>query len=133
LNKLVPTEITLPAEPLSASCGEHHTFVMTQTGIFCWGSNRFGQLGIGAIMNRESMLLVPTQMKFKDGCRQIICGEQHTFALTQNEIWVWGSNNFDQLGLGDSRARNRPEKISKYSDPTGGHEKRGKVKERSKK
>jgi alpha-tubulin suppressor-like RCC1 family protein len=33
----------------------------------------------------------------------ISCGEAHTMMLLiQGEIWVWGSNNYGQLGLGDS-------------------------------
>lgn len=31
------------------SCGRHHTVVLTENGVYSWGSNKFGQLGVGRV------------------------------------------------------------------------------------
>lgn len=41
------------------------------------------------------------------------CGFHHSMALTySNELYVWGSNEFGQLGLDDTVNRNSPQKIN---------------------
>lgn len=102
-------------KPIAISCGEHHSFVLTEGGLYAMGSNRFGQLGLKMPMGRESMVLFPTKLSFYSyhEVTKILCGEQHTFALARNEIYVWGNNDYGQLGLGDNEHRNRPTKITK--------------------
>lgn len=31
------------------SCGKHHTLALTENGLYAWGSNKYGQLGIGQV------------------------------------------------------------------------------------
>ena len=44
---------------VAISCGDEHTAVVTQTGrLFTFGSNEFGQLGLGMISSRMSELIL---------------------------------------------------------------------------
>jgi alpha-tubulin suppressor-like RCC1 family protein len=35
-------------------------------------------------------------------CRSVSCGHEHTVAITSKDVLAWGSNEWGQLGLGDS-------------------------------
>jgi hypothetical protein len=48
----------------------------------------------------------------------VACGSLHTMALTESsEVYVWGRNNSGQLGLGDTRDRDTPEKLNFPGNP----------------
>ena len=76
----------------------YHTIVSTKLNeIYVWGSNYYGQLGLGDYHNYNSpqKLLLP-------GVNSINGGEHHTIALVKNsnKLYIWGSNKFGQLGSG---------------------------------
>jgi len=49
---------------------------------------------------------------------KVVCGGQHCVALTsRGHLFVWGSNAFGQLGLGDRRDRNQPTQIESMLVP----------------
>ncbi|GAB2299743.1 hypothetical protein Dimus_033797 [Dionaea muscipula] len=61
------------------SCGARHSAMVTEDGkVFCWGWNKYGQLGQGDAMDRN----VPSEVKI-DGfvSRNIACGWWHTLLL----------------------------------------------------
>ncbi|KAF5204769.1 Ultraviolet-b receptor uvr8 [Thalictrum thalictroides] len=61
------------------SCGARHTAVITDDGnVFCWGWNKYGQLGLGDVIDRN----VPCQVAM-DGClpKNVACGWWHTLVL----------------------------------------------------
>lgn len=63
------------------SCGARHTAMVTDTGeVFCWGWNKYGQLGLGDVVDRN----VPSQVK-TDGyvARNVACGWWHTLLLAE--------------------------------------------------
>nr|BAE98367.1 regulator of chromosome condensation-like protein [Arabidopsis thaliana] len=63
------------------SCGARHTAVITDEGrVFCWGWNKYGQLGIGDVIDRNA----PAEVRIKD-CfpKNIACGWWHTLLLGQ--------------------------------------------------
>jgi hypothetical protein len=52
-----------------------------------------------------------------DGFVTIVFGESHNAAITQNrELYMWGNNNFGQLGLGHNNRVNEPEKVTVLSN-----------------
>ena len=65
-------------------CGSFHTFAICENNkIYCCGYNYFGQLGLGDFENRNQ----PVEFKIKGNLspiKQIICGENHTFAICEN-------------------------------------------------
>lgn len=49
--------------------------------------------------------------------KEISCGDDHTLILdTNGEIWSFGLNLNGQLGLGDNKSTQKPQKIEKFSN-----------------
>ncbi|EFJ46855.1 hypothetical protein VOLCADRAFT_92579 [Volvox carteri f. nagariensis] len=105
---------TSPFIPGAIAAGSFHTCVMSASPetLKCFGSNTFGQLGVGDLDNRGSQ---PGQMgsalpTVNLGPRRVVAvtaGCFHTCALLQPGGFVkcWGLNDVGQLGLGDTRNR----------------------------
>lgn len=92
---------------VSVSCGAYHTLALTKTNkIYTWGFNHVGQLGTGDTIVR----LVPTELNIcSDPVMSISCGDYHTMIVTIfNEIYIWGSNQDERLGLGLRPGENHP-------------------------
>jgi alpha-tubulin suppressor-like RCC1 family protein len=91
----------------SVSVGADHSCALKLNGsIYCWGSNRYGQLGIaktdtvcgtGSSKFACSLapVLVPSNVKFQS----VTAGQRHTCAITtQREAYCWGANDQSQAG-----------------------------------
>lgn len=79
--------------------GQYHNGVVANGNLYTWGWNVFGQLGHGNIENSYTPKLVKF---FKDKTIvQISFGYSHSLVLCENsELYVFGSNHFGQLGIG---------------------------------
>nr|CCC53228.1 putative chromatin binding protein, fragment [Trypanosoma vivax Y486] len=83
----------------AARVGAYHNFVITTTGVYCWGLNENGQLGLGR--GSPSCVTVPTRVPFFDEVTvlEISCGAYHTFAWTSSGLFACGMNEDGQLGV----------------------------------
>lgn len=104
----------------SVGAGESHTCAaLGDGGVFCWGDNQGGQLGIGGFDNSTTPTPISdTNAQFQ--ASQVSAGYQHSCAMDpQGSMWCWGANEirgshdcFGQLGTGDDCSRlprtNRP-------------------------
>jgi alpha-tubulin suppressor-like RCC1 family protein len=84
-----------------------HTCVLTAAGeAFCWGENKFGQLGDGSMDNRST----PVAVTGLDGSVSILAlGWKHTCALTAGSgLKCWGWNFYGQVGEGSTANRRQP-------------------------
>nr|CCC95301.1 unnamed protein product [Trypanosoma congolense IL3000] len=83
----------------AARVGGYHNFVITTEGVYGWGLNEDGQLGLGR--GSSSCISVPTRIPFLDGkcIKDIACGAHHTFAWTSDGLYACGRNEDGQLGL----------------------------------
>jgi alpha-tubulin suppressor-like RCC1 family protein len=94
------------------SAGASHMCVFTaDTLAWCWGDNRFGQLGLGDTNGRTT----PTRLdsSLLSNVTQVAAGGRHTCALRNDgAILCWGDNRFGQLGLGDRDPRLVPTEVS---------------------
>ncbi|GAV70319.1 RCC1 domain-containing protein/RCC1_2 domain-containing protein [Cephalotus follicularis] len=64
------------------SCGARHSAIITEDAkVFCWGWNKYGQLGLGDIIDRN----IPSQVPI-EGCvpKNIACGWWHTLLLAES-------------------------------------------------
>ncbi|SCU70779.1 regulator of chromatin condensation, putative [Trypanosoma equiperdum] len=79
--------------------GGYHNFVITTEGVYGWGLNENGQLGMGR--GSPACVSVPTRIPFFDGknTKDIVCGAYHTFAWTEDGLYACGKNEDGQLGL----------------------------------
>lgn len=79
-----------------------------QGGLWGWGSNRFGTLGLNydhSGMDREkdsvSYVEVNVPVKILDDVTWVACGYDFSAAVKRDgTLWVWGRNNYGQLGTG---------------------------------
>ncbi|KAJ6983052.1 hypothetical protein NC653_026004 [Populus alba x Populus x berolinensis] len=66
----------------TVSCGARHSAIITEDGkVFCWGWNKYGQLGLGDVIDRN----IPSQVTI-DGCvpKTVACGWWHTLLLAES-------------------------------------------------
>lgn len=64
--------------------------------LWCWGSNTYGQLGLGDVLARTS----PTQVGTDTNWSKVAVGAYHVLAVkTNGTLWSWGyGSNYGQLG-----------------------------------
>lgn len=93
---------------LSAIAAFGHTCAAGDDGLFCWGRNRDGQLGLGADRSPKSIPVQVSDQRYT----QVCAAEQHGCALrVGGTVECWGNNERGQLGLGDSAPRAEPTPI----------------------
>ncbi|KAJ6830814.1 ultraviolet-B receptor UVR8-like [Iris pallida] len=79
LPKLLEAECLENKNAKVVSCGARHSAIITEDGsVFCWGWNKYGQLGLGDATDRSIPSPVPI-----DGFQMtnVTCGWWHTLAL----------------------------------------------------
>ncbi len=83
-----------------AAQGFHSVALLDDGRVLVWGSNNFGQLGLGDQESRPNPTLM-TGPFAKQKIASIASGVEHTIALTEDRaLYSWGSNSSGQLGLG---------------------------------
>jgi len=79
-----------------------HSLAVSEGNVWAWGSNWNGQLGTGN--TRQQLWPVKAKIGPNTDLANIVhvaAGITHSLALdTSGQVWVWGSNNVGQLGLG---------------------------------
>ena len=119
VDRHLPTEVarSFKFRFVEVAAGGEHSLGVTPFGeVYAWGSDLYGQLGqdtlglgVGASgpgTGSIDPIIVPTLSG-----RVIIsiaAGWAHCMALADDgSVWMWGRNNYGQLGLGDLRDRSK--------------------------
>lgn len=102
----IPSKFWLKNDtPLKIACGDEHTALITENGkLFMFGSNNWGQLGLGS----KASVNKPTCVKAlkSEKVRLVACGRNHSIVYTsRGNVYTSGGNNEGQLGLGDYEER----------------------------
>jgi alpha-tubulin suppressor-like RCC1 family protein len=81
-----------------AYAGGFHSLAKKDDGsLWAWGLNQDGQLGLGDHVNRRDPFEIGVSELDWD---KVSAGAFHTLATkTLGDLWAWGDNNFNQLGL----------------------------------
>jgi len=118
-HRYIPQPISFfqnPEEIISLSCGDSFCVCLCKNGIFSWGYNKYGQLGIGNFNDQSS----PQQILFFKNPEDIIsvcCGYNFCICVCENEVFSWGSNNHGQLGIGNQIIQSSPQQILFFQNP----------------
>ncbi|KAJ7520672.1 hypothetical protein O6H91_19G016700 [Diphasiastrum complanatum] len=76
--RLVETSVLEEQNAICVSAGARHSAICTEEGsVFCWGWNKYGQLGLGDIINRD----IPSQVPLEERACSVACGWWHTLSL----------------------------------------------------
>lgn len=92
-------EIKLNPATIVAS-DKHTAIIDDENSLWMWGSNEYGQLGLGHNNNVEK----PTQVELRKNnvtvkVSSLSLGENHTSIVDKlGNLWTWGSNSHYQLG-----------------------------------
>ncbi|NLV95017.1 MAG: hypothetical protein GX031_10815, partial [Candidatus Riflebacteria bacterium] len=77
--------------------------------MYAWGTNDYGQLGLGNNKTAKNMTQVPNFPPNNEKLRSVSAGAAHALALTERgEVYAWGLNSSGQLGLGHTTNINTP-------------------------
>ncbi|PRP74610.1 E3 ubiquitin-protein ligase [Planoprotostelium fungivorum] len=112
----------------SLSCGKLHAAAVTTRGLYVWGTNNYGQLGVernNMVSRLEWSLpvLMPFFLQSQTQISAVACGEGHTIALDganflpdfinslvvdRGRMYSWGLGQWGQLGNGGCYNSSRP-------------------------
>lgn len=95
---------------LDIAAGQNHSACVLSNGdVYVWGCGDDGRLGVGKSDCEMLPVLIPS---FKDSgikARSVRCGARHTAVISDRDLlYMWGANEFGQLGCGDKRTRLKP-------------------------
>lgn len=83
-----------------------HFCSLTSDGTaYCWGTNGFGELGVGDLSDRAAPTAVAGGLKFQ----AIAAGQHHTCGVTvTGDAYCWGEGASGQLGNGTTQSTSQP-------------------------
>jgi alpha-tubulin suppressor-like RCC1 family protein len=70
--------------------------------LFCWGSNTYGQLGVGSLAT--TIAYFPEQVGASSTWSHISTGRNHACGINSGALYCWGRDTYEQLGNGGSSA-----------------------------
>eukprot|EP00825_Cyclidium_porcatum_P032949 TRINITY_DN35073_c0_g1_i1.p1 TRINITY_DN35073_c0_g1~~TRINITY_DN35073_c0_g1_i1.p1 ORF type:complete len:348 (+),score=70.74 TRINITY_DN35073_c0_g1_i1:36-1079(+) len=115
-NKLAPFNMNYLFENGSefqqVVCGNNHTLVLTNKGVYSFGSNQFGQLGNNSKEENSNAPVNITKYFNNENIVSINCGKCHSIVETQDNIYAFGDNSDGQLGMSLNKNENLPIKIT---------------------
>lgn len=92
----------------------HTLAIKTDGSVWAWGASDKGQLGDG---RAALQLSTPVQINNDSQWAQVAAGALHTLARkTDGSLWVWGANNYGQLGIGSAASPNTPVQLGADQD-----------------
>ena len=107
---------------VAISAGGHHNLALCSDGMLTgWGSNDYGQLGIGTTVNSNTpVAVIQTGVLTGKMIVAISGGGWHSLALcSDGTLAAWGWNAYGQLGNGTTTNSNTPVAVNLTGMPAG--------------
>ena len=122
-----PLEITLPSDCVAADVQAGYGYALLLSadgGVYAWGQNNCGQLGLSLEASRKVNVTEPTKIpaeKFGgEKIVQIAAAEYTSFAVTESgKLYAWGDTEYGQLCDGETDADSEPVTEPKQTLLTG--------------
>ena len=109
------------------SAGKNFASAITSDGILLvWGLGSNGEMGNGTTSNSSIPLVLPPQSSpsLPANFVDVSCGESHIGAVkSDGSIWMWGRNQFYQLGNGNTNTSLNPIQLpsTNFSNAAGAY------------
>eukprot|EP00466_Bigelowiella_natans_P007611 jgi/Bigna1/86910/estExt_fgenesh1_pg.C_150032 len=119
----VEVKMPLNSNINSIDSGRAHNIMLTDNGkVYAWGSNIFGQLGLGDIVPRKEPILLENvgDLKEKMVIHEIACGADFTAAISDNGVFTWGCGKKGSLGHGDEKDHYAPKRVKNLNSEMSG-------------
>ncbi|MFA4985992.1 MAG: chromosome condensation regulator RCC1 [Candidatus Brocadiia bacterium] len=102
------------------AAGGTHSFALCSDGsVYAWGSNDYGELGLGFDDGTNEDLPVEVTALADLNIVKIGGGWNFSAALTSDgTLYTWGDSNYGKLGLGDTTNVDTPTEVTAFSDTT---------------
>ena len=100
--------------PVAVSAGGNHSLIVMADGkVFACGDNTYGQLAQPAATASSGALVEVNFPDLSTKIVSVVAGADHNLAVDEDGgVWVWGRNNYGQLGKGTRTAAERtPSKL----------------------
>jgi alpha-tubulin suppressor-like RCC1 family protein len=111
-NKSTPTQLGTLNNWKSISVSTHILAIKTDGTLWSWGMNSYGELGNGNNNNTNPSNYIPAQIGTATNWKLVSAGRQHSLAIkTDGTLWVWGLNDYGQLGDGTNINKSSPIQI----------------------
>jgi hypothetical protein len=94
-----PVQASGLTDIIAIAAGSTHTVALKSDGtVWTWGGNFYGELGEGTVPN---LISTPVCVTTIHNVISIASGFHHTIAVkSDGTVWVWGSNEYGQIGDG---------------------------------
>jgi len=101
---------------IAVAGGDFHTIELKSDGtVWSWGSNKYGQLGDGTMIDSPA----PIQVSSLTNVTDIAAGGEHSISLKNDgTVWTWGYNRYGQLGNGTTIDSPVPIQVNGLTDVT---------------
>jgi alpha-tubulin suppressor-like RCC1 family protein len=102
---------------MRVACGYDFTACITESGkLYCWGTNKFGNLGVENKGDEGSQQIIPRPELVNSlssvSVIQVVCGKNHMMCLSsEGVVYSWGSGENGVLGHGNNAGLNKPQMI----------------------
>ncbi|GAB9463566.1 hypothetical protein Gpo141_00001020 [Globisporangium polare] len=95
---------------LDIAAGQNHSACVLSNGaVYVWGCGDDGRLGVGRTDCEMTPVLVPSLRECGIKARSVRCGARHTAIISDRDVlFMWGANEFGQLGCDGKKPRHRP-------------------------
>jgi alpha-tubulin suppressor-like RCC1 family protein len=81
------------------AAGLYNTCALAESKAYCWGYNRYGELGNNSTTNSSVPVAVDTNGVLNGlTISQITVGNEHTCAIASGKVYCWGYNRYGGLG-----------------------------------
>lgn len=103
---------------MQVACGDNHAMALCDDhDVYSWGSNKSGQLGFAPEEVDHISMSEPRHVHTLRTVKiqQIACGQDHSLALDDNDMYSWGSGKNGRLGLGHEKDVFSPTKTPEFT------------------